>query len=148
MNSRRVKAVARKEFLHIVRDPRSLYLALATPLLLLLLFGYALSLDVDQVPTVIYDLDKSSESRELVHRFSGSKYFKIVRVAETTEEVNRTIDRSQALVGVLISPGFGGRIKAGQDAAVQLLLDGSDANTANIALGYAPPLERDWVHRK
>jgi len=140
MNSRRVKAVARKEFLHIVRDPRSLYLALATPLLLLLLFGYALSLDVDQVPTVIYDLDKSSESRELVHRFSGSKYFKIVRVAETTEEVNRTIDRSQALVGVLISPGFGGRIKAGQDAAVQLLLDGSDANTANIALGYAQGL--------
>ena len=69
MNLRRVKAVGRKEFLHIWRDPRSLYMALATPLLLLLLFGYALSLDVNQVPTVIYDLDKTSESRELVERF-------------------------------------------------------------------------------
>lgn len=140
MNLRRTKAVARKEFLHILRDPRSLYMALATPLLLLLLFGYALSLDVDQVPTVIYDLDKSSESRELVQRFRGSTYFRIVSVAETPAEINRAIDRSQALVGLAISPGFGGDLKAGREATVQLLLDGSDSNTANIALGYAQAL--------
>ncbi len=140
MNARRTKAVARKEFLHILRDPRSLYLALATPLLLLLLFGYALSLDVDQVPTVIYDLDHSSESRELVERFRGSHYFRIVSMAENPAEVDRSIDRSQALVGVSISPGFGGDLKAGREATVQLLLDGSDANTANIALGYAQAL--------
>ena len=140
MNYHRVKAVTRKEFLHIARDPRSLYLALATPLLLLLLFGYALSLDVDQVPTVVYDLDKSSHSQELIERFRGSAYFKIVRVAQSPLEVDRTIDRGQALVGVVISPGFGGDINAGREATVQLLLDGSDANTANIALGYAQAL--------
>ena len=140
MNLRRVKAVAGKEFLHILRDPRSLYMALATPLLLLLLFGYALSLDVNQVPTVIYDLDKTSESRELVERFRGSTYFHVVRMAESPTELNRAIDRNQALVGLLISPGFGGQIKAGQLATVQVVLDGSDANTANIALGYAQGL--------
>jgi ABC-2 type transport system permease protein len=140
MNFRRMKAVARKEFLHIARDPRSLYMALATPLLLLLLFGYALSLDVDQVPTVIYDLDKSAESQELIERFRGSSYFQITRVAGSPADVNRAIDRSQVLVGVLISPGFGGNLKAGQEATVQLLLDGSDSNTANIALGYAQGL--------
>ncbi len=140
MNLRRIKAVARKEFLHIARDTRSLYMALATPLLLLLLFGYALSLDVNQVPTVIYDLDKSSESRELVERFRGSSYFNVVRIAESPADLNRAIDRSQALVGVLISPGFGGDIKAGHEATVQVVLDGSDANTANIALGYAQGL--------
>ncbi len=140
MNIRRVKAVARKEFLHIGRDPRSLYMALATPLLLLLLFGYALSLDVDQVPTVVYDLDQSAESRELVERFRGSTYFRIIEEASSPEDVNRAIDRSRALVGLLVSPGFGGDIKAGREASVQLLLDGSDSNTANIALGYAQGL--------
>jgi ABC-2 type transport system permease protein len=140
MNLRRVKAVARKEFHHIARDSRSLYLALATPLLLLLLFGYALSLDVDQVPTVVYDLDKSSESQELIQRFRGSTYFKIVQMAESPADVNRAIDRSRALVGIAIAPGFGSDIKAGREATVQLLLDGSDSNTANIALGYAQGL--------
>ncbi len=140
MNLCRIKAVARKEFLHIARDPRSLYMALATPLLLLLLFGYALSLDINQVPMVVYDLDKSSESRELVERFRGSTYFKVVRVATSPAEVNRAIDRGQVLVGLMISPGFGGEIKAGHETAAQILLDGSDANTANIALGYAQGL--------
>ena len=82
LNLRRTKAMAYKEVLHILRDPRSLYMALALPLLLLLLFGYALSLDVDQVPTVVYDLDRSSESRELLEQFRGSRYFQIVKVAE------------------------------------------------------------------
>ena len=140
MSTRRIKAVARKEFLHIARDSRSLYLALATPLLLLLLFGYALSLDVDQVPTVIYDLDKSSESQELIARFRGSNYFRIVRVADSPAELNQAIDRRQALCGLLIAPGFGGDLKAGREATAQLVLDGSDSNTANIALGYAQGL--------
>lgn len=140
MNWRRTKAVARKEFLHIVRDPRSLYLALATPLLLLLLLGYALSLDINQVPMVVYDLDRSSESRELVERFRGSTYFEVARVATSPAEVDEAIDRGEVLVGLIVSPGFGGELKAGHEATAQILLDGSDANTANIALGYAQGL--------
>ncbi len=74
----RTLAMARKEGLHIVRDRRSLLMALAVPVLMLLLFGYALTLDVDRVPTLIYDHDKSPQSRELIARFAGSRYFQIL----------------------------------------------------------------------
>ncbi len=74
MNLRRLKAVAKKEFLHIVRDPRSLILALVQPLVMLLLFGYALTLDVDRIPTYVYDQDRTPESRELIDQFRGSRY--------------------------------------------------------------------------
>lgn len=140
MNFRRWWAVTRKEFLHILRDPLSLYMALAIPLLLLLLFGYALSLDVDRVPTVVLDQDRTSASREVVEQFRGSRYFNIVGVAASPADQNTYIDRSRALVGVNILPGFGDDLKAGRTATVQLLLDGSDSNTANIALGYAQGL--------
>lgn len=140
MKFRRWWAVTRKEFLHIVRDPLSLYMALAIPLLLLLLFGYALSLDVDHVPTAIYDLDQSSASRELIEQFKGSRYFDIVASANSPDELNTVIDRGKAIVGVVIQPGFGSDLKAGREAKVQLILDGSDSNTASIALGYAQSL--------
>ncbi len=140
MNFRRWWAVTRKEFLHIVRDPLSLYMALAIPLLLLLLFGYALSLDVDHVPTAVYDLDRSSASRDLIEQFKGSRYFDIVASANTPDELNAAIDRGKAIIGVVIQPGFGSDLKGGREARVQLILDGSDSNTASIALGYAQSL--------
>jgi len=137
MSFRRWWAITRKEFLHILRDPLSLYLALAIPLLLLLLFGYALSLDVDQVPLAVHDLDQSIESRALVDRFAASRYFDIVAHVKHPAEMNHAIDHSTALVGLEIQPGFAAELKAGRTATVQILLDGSDSNTANIALGYA-----------
>ncbi len=140
MSFRRWKAVAYKEFLHILRDPLSLYMALAMPLLLLLLFGYALSLDVDQIPTAIHDLDRSVESRELIERFRGSRYFRLVEAVERPKDLDRAILRSQALIGINILPGFAADLQAGREAKVQLILDGSDSNTANIALGYAEGL--------
>lgn len=140
MNFRRWWAVTRKEFIHILRDPLSLYMALAIPLLLLLLFGFALSLDVDHVPTAVYDQDQTSASRELIEQFRGSRYFDIVATVQTPVEMNQVIDRGRALVGVVIQPGYGDDLKAGREAHVQLLLDGSDSNTASIALGYAQSL--------
>ena len=77
MSFRRLRAICVKELHHITRDSRSLTLALATPVMLLLLFGFALSLDVDRIPTMIYDLDGTAESRELIRRFEGSKFFDI-----------------------------------------------------------------------
>jgi ABC-2 type transport system permease protein len=134
---RRWWAVTRKELLHIVRDPLSLYMALAIPLIMLLLFGYALSLDVDHVPVVVEDRDQTVESRALIEQFRGSQYFDLVAEARSQQELAAAIDRSKALVGLGILPGFGAAIQAGQAASVQLVLDGSDSNTANIALGYA-----------
>ena len=78
MNFRRVLAVARKEFLHVVRDPRSLGMAIAIPILMLLLFGFALTLDVDHVPLVVWDQSGTPDSRELVAKFAGSPYFSLV----------------------------------------------------------------------
>jgi len=126
-----------KEFRHIVRDPRSLLMALAMPLLMLLLFGYALNLDVDRIPTLVYDADHSATSRELIQRFQGSRYFDIRGFAEDVLSIERGIDRSQILMGISIPRDYSQRIQAGERANVQILLDGSDSNTASIALGYA-----------
>jgi ABC-2 type transport system permease protein len=134
MKFRRVRAVFRKELLHIVRDARSLYMALAIPMLLLLLFGYALTLDVDHIPTVIDDRDQSPRSRELVERFRASRYFEVR--AESGDTLQR-VDRGDTLLVVTMLAGFGRDIERGAPASVQLVLDGSDSNTASIALGYA-----------
>jgi ABC-2 type transport system permease protein len=137
MKPMRVLAVARKEFLHIFRDPRSLGMAIAIPMLLLILFGYALKLDVDNVPLVVWDQDESHASREFVSGFSGSTYFTIKGYVRNYREVERTIDSGQALVALVIPTDFGGRIDSGRAAPVQLIVDGSDSNTATIAIGYA-----------
>ena len=84
MNARRVVAVARKESLHVLRDPRSLGMALALPVLMLLLFGYALTLDVDHVPLVVWDQSGTPASRELISRFAGSPYFSLIGLLPIT----------------------------------------------------------------
>lgn len=137
MNLRRTRAVARKEFLHILRDPRSLILALALPLLMLLLFGYALTLDVDRIPTLVYDYDHTAESRELISRFQGSRYFQILGWTGSYQDVERGINKGQCMLGIVIPQEYARNLLSGHEAPVQLLLDGSDSNTASIALGYA-----------
>jgi ABC-2 type transport system permease protein len=137
MNFRRTKAVAVKEFRHILRDTRSLIMALAIPVLLLLLFGFALSLDVDNIPTTIYDTDRTAESRALIERFRASRFFDVRSPADSYDEIQRMIDRGQILLAVVIPRDFSDQLLANHQAEVQLLLDGSDSNTASIALGYA-----------
>lgn len=140
MNLRRTRAVARKEVLHIVRDARSLIMALAVPLVLLLLFGYALTLDVDRIPTLIYDADRTPHSRELIERFRGSRYFQILGWVNEYQTIEWKIDRGECLLGVVIPKDYSRDLLAGREAEVQLLVDGSDSNTASIALGYAEGL--------
>jgi ABC-2 type transport system permease protein len=137
MNLRRLLAVARKEFLHIRRDPRSLGMAIAIPMLLILLFGYALTLDVDNVPIAVWDQSVSPESRELISRFEGSRYFAVRLRAKGYPDIERAIDASQVMAAVVIPRDFSARLATGRVAAVQFLIDGSDSNTATIALGYA-----------
>ena len=140
MKPRRVWAVARKEFLHVLRDPRSLGMAVAIPMLMLILFGYALTLDVDRVPLVVWDQSGSPASRRLVSRFDGSRYFSRVGDVDNYRDLERAIDTRRALVALVIPTDFAQRMEAGRDAPVQLILDGSDSNTATIALGYAEAL--------
>lgn len=133
----RLKAIARKELLHVVRDPRSLGLALVIPMLLLSLFGYALTLDVNNVPLVVWDQDETPASREFTRAFSASRYFAVVGQARNYREVERAIDSRLALAALVIPRGFAGKIESGVNAPAQLLVDGSDSNTASIAIGYA-----------
>lgn len=137
MNFRRTRAVARKEFLHILRDPLSLTMAVALPILMILLFGYALTLDVDQIPAIVYDSDLSPESRELVSRFEGSRYFNVLGSTNSYRAIERKVDGSECLLGIVIPKDYARDLLSGRAPQVQLLFDGSDSNTASIALGYA-----------
>ncbi len=143
MSVRRIAAVAQKEFLHIVRDPRSLAMGIAMPMILLLLFGYALTLDVDDVPIAIWDQSRTPDSRDLIERFHGSRYFSIVGQAASYPEIERAIDRRQVMAAVVIPYDFARRIR-GSGSDVQLIVDGTDANTASLAIGYAQGIASSW----
>jgi ABC-2 type transport system permease protein len=144
MSLRRMRAICVKELHHITRDSRSLALALALPVLMLLLFGFALSLDVDRIPTMIYDQSQTAESRELVRQFTGSRFFEIRAMVGDYAAIERAIDRSRVLMGVVIPIDYARKLAAAEEAPVQILLDGSDSNTASIALGYAESLVRNY----
>jgi ABC-2 type transport system permease protein len=137
MSFRRTRAIAHKEMLHILRDSRSLFVALMQPLVMLLIFGWALSLDVDRIPTFVYDLDQSPQSRDLVKDFRGTRYFQIIEEVHGYRPIEQAINSRKCLLGVVIPVNFAKDIALKQPAQVQLLIDGSDSNTAAIAQGYA-----------
>ena len=97
MNPRRVKALAKKEFLQMLRDVRSLMGALFIPLLMIFLFGYALSLDVDRISTLIFDQDRSALSRDLIHQLSDSRYFQVIRYIDRENEIDRALNRDELM---------------------------------------------------
>jgi len=136
MNLRRLWAVARKEAIHIRRDPRSLILAIGIPMLMIVLFGYALTLDVDRVPFAVWDQSGTPQSRDLVARFTASRYFSLHAAVDNPEAIERAIDRREILLGVVIDSRFAEDIEAGRPGRVQAMVDGSDGNTAAIVLGY------------
>ena len=137
MNLRRLKAVAKKEFLHVLRDPRSLMMGIGMPMMLLFLFGYALTLDVDRVPLVVWDQSQTVQSREFISRFSGSRYFDLRINTDRYRRIEQAIDEREALIALVIPSDFARRLSLGEAAIVQAIVDGSDPNTATIALGYA-----------
>jgi ABC-2 type transport system permease protein len=147
MNLRRLRAVSKKEFLHILRDPRSMLMALALPLLMLLLFGFALTLDVDRIPAYVWDLDRTPESRELAEQFRGSRYFDVKGTVDGYPPIERAVDRGRVLLGIVVERGYAKSLLSGREAQVQLLVDGSDSNTASIALGYADALIQTYAAR-
>jgi ABC-2 type transport system permease protein len=136
MSIRRIKALTKKEFIQMSRDIRSLMGALFNPLLMIFLFGYALSLDVDRIPTVVLDLDRTPMSREFIHRLTDSRYFTLVRYLDRDADVDASLARGEALMALLIPLDFASKVKQGIHAPIQVVFDGSDSNTATIALGY------------
>jgi ABC-2 type transport system permease protein len=132
-----------KEFLQIRRDRRMIPVIFVAPVVQVFVFGFAVNTDVTNVLTVLVDQDRSVASRELVSRFVESGYFEIVGTASRADEVDRWLVTSKGQLGLVVGPGFGADLSAGRPGRVQLVVDGSDATSANVALGYASSLARD-----
>lgn len=144
MKPSRTWAIARKEFFHIFRDPRSLGLVILMPATLMLLFGYAVTLDVKNVSMAVFDQDRSQESLSFIQRFSASPYFSFQILAHNEKEIRSLMDRGDVKMGLVLPTDFSKTIRAGRKAAIQVLLDGTDSNTANIILSYVQAVSRQY----
>ena len=137
MNFRRVKAIGKKELIQVVRDPRSLMVVLLMPLMQMALLGYGVSLDVRHVPVCVFDREGSQQSESLLKAFQASIYFDIVETERDYNGVKRAMDAGRCKMAVVVPNDFSQDLVAANAASVQAILDASDDNTANIALGYA-----------
>ena len=144
MKLKRVSAIARKEFLHVVRDWRSLGIGIAIPVVMLFLFGYALTLDVDRVPLIVWDQSQTPSSRAFVGGFSASRYFEVVGNTVGYREIERAMDSRRAVIALVLPVDFARRVASGRGVSVQAILDGSDSNVASFALGYAEAVTRSF----
>lgn len=140
----RIKAIAGKELIQIRRDPFSLAMAFLMPVILLVIFGYAISFDITNIDAVIVDNDKSSFSREFADRLHSSGYFTIIAYPERYGDIDRYLDEGRAKVAVMIPNDFSRDLRAGRSAQVGAVVDGSDSNTAAIALGYLTSIAEQY----
>jgi ABC-2 type transport system permease protein len=140
----RLLAVARKESLQLRRDPRSLALAFLLPLGLLLFFGYAINWDLKDIPIAVRDEDGTGASRELVAALEGSGFFEVTERLESRAAIDDLLHHGRVRAVLLIPRGFSRDLAAGRRAPAQLLLDGSDANTATITMNYADAIVARW----
>ena len=152
----RLKAVARKEVIHIIRDVRSLSIVVIMPMVLVLFFGYGVSLDLKHLPIYVYDREGSEQSQALLKRFQSSDYFEIVRVVNNYSEVAKALDDGRAKMAFVIPSDFSEKLRAGGTVSVQALVDATDDNTANIIIGYTQALvqvysndvQLEWLQRR
>ena len=133
----RIREILRKEFSQTLRDPRKRVLLITPPLLQLVIFGYAVNMDVEHTRTAWMDFDRTVESRELLAAFQGSNYFQVVATPQKEEEIEPLIDHGEVQAVIRVLPGFSKDIHRGDTAAVQVLVDGTNSNTASIISGYA-----------
>ena len=147
LNANRLLAIARKEVIQFRRDTRSLLLAFMLPVVLLILFGYAITWDVENISTAVLDQDKSARSREILDAFRSSGYFTFVTYIGRTSEIESLLDRGRVQIVLVIPPDFAADLGAGRPAKLQAIVDGSDANTATIVLGYTQAIVQTYSTR-
>jgi len=145
MMTRRVVHMMRKEFIELRRDPRLFSIVILAPIVQLTMLGYAATTDVQDVPMVIVDQDHSTESRDLVSRFDASQNFVIVDAIPSVKDVDRYLDTGRAWMALVIPASYGERIRHAQPTTVQVVADGTDANSTNVALGYAGALVTSYA---
>jgi len=144
MNFTRFLAMARKEVVQILRDTRSLIIVVIMPVILVLLFGYGVNLDQKHLPIYVWDREGSQESQDLLKRFQASDYFEVIRVVNSYPELLRAIDDGRIRMALVIPWNFSQAVHDGGGTAVQALVDATDDNTANVAMGYAQAIVQGY----
>jgi ABC-2 type transport system permease protein len=145
MVMRRVLYLMWKELLELKRDPRLFSVVIIAPIVQLNVLGYAATTDVKDIPIAIVDADRSSASRELVHRFEASANFKIVAMPGSTSEIDPYLDRGEAWMAISIPPDYGRRVESARQTTIQIVADGTDSNSTGVAMGYAQALIGGYV---
>jgi ABC-2 type transport system permease protein len=140
----RILAIAWKEAIHVRRDPRSMILAVGTPLLMLILFGYAITFDVNHIKMVLCDQDRTQTSRRFADSFLQSGYFDLVAYINAPGGAEKYLKNGDCRLVMIIPPGFSRKLLRGGQSPVQVLVDGSESNTANIAIGYVTRITRSF----
>lgn len=133
----RIMALIVKEFLQVFRDPRMKFTIFVSPIVQILIFGYAATMDITNVPTAVYDLDNTKQSREIIRQFSYSKYFDIQNYLQKEEDIKYVMDRAKIKAVIKFNRGFAQDLTSNSTAQMQIIVDGTDSNAAQIVLGYA-----------
>jgi ABC-2 type transport system permease protein len=141
----RLKQMLIKEFIQVFRDKRTRFILFGPPLLQMLIFGYAANFEIRHVPTVVIDFDHSQESRDLLSRFSSSPYFDVQRQLTSRQQVVDLLERGDTVVALRINAGFAEKLRKGQTAPLQLIVDGTNSNTALIASGYVTQIAQGFA---
>lgn len=148
----RLKSMLIKEFIQAFRDPRMRILLFVPPVLQLVIFGYAANTDIRNISLAVYDLDRTPASREMVDRFSSSGYFRTFRIATDLRQIRRWIDAGKVSAALQINPGFSRQVRQSQGSSIQLIVDGTDSNTASVIAGYAQAIvaqySREWLQAR
>lgn len=137
MNIVRLRAIAKKELLQVLRDPRSLMIALLMPLVQMLMLGYGVNLDIKHVPLCTWDREASQQSDSLIKSFSASQYFEVVKILGGYKQLTAAIDAGTCRIAIVIPPDFSLRLNSVGVSPVQAIVDATDDNTASVAAGYA-----------
>jgi ABC-2 type transport system permease protein len=156
MTWRRFAAMTQKELIQILRDPRSLLVVVAMPILLMFAYGYGISFDIKHVPICVLDREGSQQSQDLLKRFQSSEYFRVVKAVDSDRELVAAIDSGRCQLAIVIPWDFSRKLAAGRPVSVQAIADASDNNTANVSMsygeaviqGYSQQVQLEWLQRQ
>ena len=140
----RLKHMLIKEFIQVFRDPRMRIILFLPPLIQMTVFGYAANTDIRNISLAVYDLDRTPESREMLERFASSGYFRIARRAKSPQEIRRWIDEGKISAALQVNPGFSQQSRRKQGTVVQIIVDGTDSNTASVVMAYAQRIVAEY----
>ena len=133
----RITSLIVKEFLQVFRDPRMKFVIFVSPVVQVLIFGYAATMDITNIPTAVYDIDNTKESRDVIRGFSYSKYFDIQNYLQKEEDIKYVMDRANIKAVIKFNRGFAQDLTGNKSAQMQIIVDGTDSNAAQIVLNYA-----------